>query len=268
MTHETTAQRPDAFDVFVAFEPMSQKAINWAYACFCWLFLRMAGALAYKLKLGYAKQYPPTTFINALVVHSPLITDLILLVLIFAFATGFRTLRVNRTLRWYGDSPITLNLFGRTLKPRLVTQVVFFLLIGVALCLLLRTLATIIGGPTTSYEEEYTNAPMAFRAFMLTAVAFAPLVEELIYRGVLFIQAYGPVRTLVSVFISTALFTYVHLDQYSSKAGEIHWGAITFVCALGLSCGITRAVTNRVWPAFVIHTSVNACAASAAFLAS
>ena len=93
----------------------------------------------------------------------------------------------------------------------------------------------------------------------MTAVVCAPLVEELLFRGVLFIQAYGPLRNLAATIISASLFALVHVEQYSSKAGEINWAAMSSIIALGVTCCLCRSLSGRVWPAFVVHTAYNLC---------
>jgi membrane protease YdiL (CAAX protease family) len=212
-------------------------------------------------KEPYLERYPPTTLANALILHTPLIRDLVCLAAILLFATGFRIVRINRTLNWVADEPISLKIRGRRIQPSLVTLITSFAFAGFSLYLLQLYLVAEIGGPVTRLEEKHAIAPLIAQAFALTAVFTAPLVEELQYRGVFFIQAYGAARKLAATVISVSIFAIIHLDQYSSEAGQIHWGAMTSILSLGLFCCLCRAATDRVWPAFVVHTAYNVCVA-------
>jgi membrane protease YdiL (CAAX protease family) len=257
MQQSTNPSSTDKFDAFIVFDPTTERAINWVYSFSFWFLLLMLGLLCYEVKAPHLKTYPATTWQNALILHTPLITDFIWLLAILVFATGFKTLRINKALKWYGDAPITLTLRGRTIQPSKLTLAACYFFVGFTLYVLQRHLVATIGGPITRQQETTEVAPLIAPAFAISAVFCAPLVEELLYRGVLFVQAYGPMRNIAAVFISTSLFTWVHVDQYSSRLGEIHYGAITSVLALGLVCSVVRAATGRVWPAFIVHTSYN-----------
>jgi membrane protease YdiL (CAAX protease family) len=256
MAQAVNSHPVDNFNAFFSFDPGSQKAMNWAYAFFFWLFLAGAGGGCYNTLKPYTKSYPPVTWPNALLIHTPLISNAVFLVAIILFATGLRTLNINRALRW-GGGQLALRLRGRELRLSLVTWATLYAFAGFLLYLLQQYLSSHIGGPATRFDEEFSDAPLKLKAFALTAVFCAPLVEELLFRGVLFIQAYGTVRKLAATTISTALFALVHVEQYSSPAGEINWGAMSSIIALGLLCCLCRSVTGRVWPAFVVHTVYN-----------
>lgn len=247
----------DKFAEFIAFDPSSQRAVNWVHSFLLWLFAIWAGGICYVVRAPHMATHTPTDLVDAVVYHTPLITDLIWLAAILAFATGFRTLRVNRALRWSGAAPISFRLLGRQFRPHLVTQIAFFAAAGFCLLVLQRYLVAALGGPVTRQHEAHAASPVLLQAFALSAVFIAPLAEELLYRGVLFIQAYGVARKAAATVISSSLFALVHIEQYSSRAGEIHYGAISSIFALGLACCLSRAATDRVWPAFVIHTAYN-----------
>lgn len=257
---------PSKSDEFFAFDPSSQRAVNWAYSLLLWWFTICAGMICYEVRVPHLASHTPTDLLDAIAYHTPLVTNLVWLALILVFATGFRTLRVNKALRWSGAAPISFQLLGRRFRPHLITQIIIFAAAGFCLLVLQRYLVAALGGPVTRQQEAHAASPVLLHAFALTAVFIAPLAEELLYRGVLFVQAYGAARKAAATVISSALFTSVHFEQYSSKAGEIHYGAISSMLALGLACCLSRAATDRVWPAFVIHTAYNLSVALAYYL--
>ena len=84
------------------------------------------------------------------------------------------------------------------------------------------------------------------------AVLTAPLVEELVYRGVLFAGIERKYGSTTGVVIVTILFALVHVPQY--------WGSVAAISAiLTLSLALTtlRAITRRVLPCIAIHLVYN-----------
>jgi membrane protease YdiL (CAAX protease family) len=78
------------------------------------------------------------------------------------------------------------------------------------------------------------------------------IVEELVFRGVMFTglrKKFGPV---VVILITSALFGIIHL-QYD-------WFGIVAVSLLGVALGVTREFTGSVIPCMIIHALNNAYA--------
>lgn len=132
--------------------------------------------------------------------------------------------------------------------------------VGTLLCFLFAALLLVIGwGITTVLGGSKTQLDLIVESSMaarfitaLAAVATAPLVEELIYRGVLYsaIERAAGVGTAVAVV--TLLFAGVHVFQYSNNLGVI--GVITM---LSLALTIIRAYTGSVLPPFIVHLVFN-----------
>lgn len=86
----------------------------------------------------------------------------------------------------------------------------------------------------------------------LLAVLTAPLIEELVYRGVV----YGAIARLAgkatAIVLVALLFALVHVPQY--------WGsvaAITVISSLSLVLTLLRAWTNRLLPCVATHLVYN-----------
>jgi hypothetical protein len=126
--------------------------------------------------------------------------------------------------------------------------------IGVALVLLAVAAAVtyFIGGPKTELEEMINSS---YRTRVLTAVLAAttgPLIEEVIYRGVLFAALRRFIGVIATVLIVSILFAGVHVFQYWSNV----W-VIAVISLLSLTLTLVRAYSGSLLPPFVIHFVFN-----------
>lgn len=89
-----------------------------------------------------------------------------------------------------------------------------------------------------------------FVAFMATFTA--PLVEEVIYRGILYSAIQRSLGIGWAVFIVTALFAGVHFWQYWGSPGTI-----ILIILLSLILTLIRVRTNNLLPCIILHTIFN-----------
>ncbi len=117
--------------------------------------------------------------------------------------------------------------------------------------------ANVVGSYFPEQENDLTRILKSSRtavfivAFMATFTA--PLVEEVIYRGVLysaFQRSFGVAAAVVAV---TAMFTLVHVPQY---LGSI--STILLLALLSLILTLIRARTSNLLPCIILHTIFNA----------
>ena len=151
--------------------------------------------------------------------------------------------------------------------------------VGLAILLFLAAWLILVkfGGQETVLERilESSRAAALITAFL--AFATAPLVEEVIYRGLLYsafqqamtklvlliavkglamsparvdkLKVIGPVFAVIAV---ASMFAGLHVAQYWPNAG-----AISAITMLSVALTIVRARTGRLLPCFVIHTVFN-----------
>lgn len=81
-------------------------------------------------------------------------------------------------------------------------------------------------------------------------VLIAPLVEELVFRGMILRSLLGRLSPWLAVLISTAMFAVLH--------GHLVHGSITAV--LGLVCAMASLWRGHVWIAVAIHAAYNTTA--------
>ncbi len=87
-------------------------------------------------------------------------------------------------------------------------------------------------------------------AFMATFTA--PIVEEVVYRGIMYSAFQRSVGVIGSIIIVTALFALVHVPQYYPS-----YSTIILICLLSLILTLIRVKTNNLLPCIVLHTIFN-----------
>ncbi len=87
-------------------------------------------------------------------------------------------------------------------------------------------------------------------AFLATFTA--PLVEEVVYRGVLYSAFQRNIGIPAAVLITTFLFAIVHVPQYWGSPGTIF-----LICLLSLALTLIRVRTKNLLPCIALHTVFN-----------
>ena len=87
-------------------------------------------------------------------------------------------------------------------------------------------------------------------AFLATFTA--PLVEEVVYRGILYSAIQRSIGVKGAIAIVTALFALVHVPQYWGSPGTI-----LLICLLSLVLTLVRVRTGNLLPCIVLHTIFN-----------
>ena len=125
--------------------------------------------------------------------------------------------------------------------------------LGIVLCGVGWGLAWLLGAEKPTQLDQIINSSLAARyALAVLAVFTAPLVEELVYRGVLYSALHRLVGSLPAVIIVLGVFTLIHVPQYWPNVGVI--AAVGF---LSVSLTVIRAYTGRLLPCVVIHFVFN-----------
>jgi hypothetical protein len=126
--------------------------------------------------------------------------------------------------------------------------------VGIAVSLLAVGVAVtyFFGGPKTELEEMINSS---FRTRVVTAILAAttgPLVEEVIYRGVIYSALQRLIGVVWTVLVVSMLFAGVHVYQYRSNI----W-VIAVICLLSVTLTLVRAYSGRLLPPFIIHFVFN-----------
>jgi CAAX protease family protein len=103
------------------------------------------------------------------------------------------------------------------------------------------------------FEELLKSSATVRITTVLLAIIGAPLVEEVVYRGVLFSGLRKRLSSTATVLAVTLIFVAVHVPQYIGA-----WRTIAGLTLLSLALTIARARTSSVLPSFLIHLVNNA----------
>jgi membrane protease YdiL (CAAX protease family) len=129
-------------------------------------------------------------------------------------------------------------------------------LISVVLAIVLYGLAFLI---TLYYGERKTDLDLLIESsnytrFATAFVAFftAPLAEELIYRGVLYKALEKAAGVAIAIVVVSLLFAGVHVFQYRNNVA-----VIAVITLLSITLTVSRAVSGKMLPAFIIHLVFN-----------
>jgi len=162
---------------------------------------------------------------------------LLTLLLAWAIASRFGKLKATRTLGLSWPS---------TFGP--------YKSIGLAIILFLAAMMIIykFGGQDTEIERILRSSRAAAIVTAFVAAATAPLVEEIVYRGILYSALRRVVGALAAVLIVSSMFAGLHVLQYWPN-----FGAISAISLLSLTLTVIRARTGRLLPCYVIHLVFN-----------
>jgi CAAX protease family protein len=113
-------------------------------------------------------------------------------------------------------------------------------------------LTYMLDGPETQLDLLIKSSYAARLVTAFLAVTTGPLVEELIYRGVLFSAFQRVMGVVWAVVVVSVMFVAVHVYQYYNNLG-----VIAVIAMLSISLTLVRAYTGSLLPCFVMHVVFN-----------
>ena len=185
--------------------------------------------------LGEFLQKDATAILLQIVAIIP--AHIITLLLAWAIVTKLNRYSFTETLGWESG--------GMRWRDYLAILVIFF------------AFAAIVGSYFPEQENEMLRILRSSRsavflvAFMATFTA--PVVEEVIYRGLLYSAFQRVIGVVPSVIAVTLLFALVHVPQYYPS-----FSSIFLLLLLSLLLTVVRARSGNLWPCIVLHTVFNA----------
>lgn len=129
----------------------------------------------------------------------------------------------------------------------LFSAVLAFLLLGVGL-----VVTYFLGGQKTDLDKLIESSYQARIATACLAFLTAPLVEEVIYRGLVYPAAAKLVGMGAAIAIVSIMFAGVHVFQYRENIG-----VIVVISILSIALTTIRALSDSLLPPFLIHLFFN-----------
>lgn len=130
-----------------------------------------------------------------------------------------------------------------------IVIVIFFLLLAFAL-------TKIFGQSDNDFQKMMNSSRFVVFPVAFMAVFTAPIVEEVIYRGILYSALQRKVGVWFAVIIVTLLFGLVHVPQYSKNFSP-DFSALIPLFLLSLTLTLIRVRTKNLLPCIVLHTMFN-----------
>jgi membrane protease YdiL (CAAX protease family) len=162
---------------------------------------------------------------------------LLTLALVWFVVTGKGRRPFWRTLGWK---------FNHWIEPY-VWILVAILLLGFGY-----VLTKYYGGEPTDIDQIINNSAASRLVIAFLATATAPLVEEVVYRGILYPALQRAIGVAWAIAGVAILFTSVHYIQYQNNLG-----VLAAIGVLSLALTLVRAYTGRLLPCFIIHLVFN-----------
>ena len=139
--------------------------------------------------------------------------------------------------------------------PRMASPMVSTLaciLIAGSLFVMGALVTSVFGGSKTDLDLLVESSLPARFATAFVAVFTAPLIEEMIYRGVVYSAVEQALGRAVAIGAVSLLFAGVHVFQYKNNVA-----VIVVITMLSFTLTFVRAYTGKLLPSFVIHLVFN-----------
>lgn len=113
-------------------------------------------------------------------------------------------------------------------------------------------LTNLLGTQENEMSKILESSRLAVYLVAFVATVSAPIVEEVVYRGVLYSAFQRTFNVPAAVIFVTFIFAAVHFRQYYPD-----YATLISICLLSLVITLIRAKTDNLWPCIVFHTVFN-----------
>jgi uncharacterized protein len=137
-----------------------------------------------------------------------------------------------------------------------------YALLGVLLSIGLQALAHFLPIPKKLPMDQFFQTTREAYLLSIFGVTFAPLLEELFFRGFLYPVLARRLGTAVGIFLTALGFAAIHGAQLMYS-----WGPVLIIFIVGLVLTTVRAITKSVAAGLLIHMSYNGAISLLMFVA-
>jgi hypothetical protein len=125
---------------------------------------------------------------------------------------------------------------------------------GIVLAIGISIIAQLIHTPQVDTAfDELIKTPLSMALLAITAVFFAPLFEEMMFRGFLQPLLSRTLGVAAGIALTAILFGGLHASEYQGA-----WQYVAAITLVGIALGIVRAKTKSIIPGTVMHGCFNA----------
>jgi membrane protease YdiL (CAAX protease family) len=142
------------------------------------------------------------------------------------------------------------------------SQPAVYVLVGFGLSVALQLLASRLPIPKNLPIDTFFRTPAEAWALTIFGITFAPLLEELYFRGFLFPVLKRGIGLPAAVLITAIAFALLHGSQLMFS-----WGPVLVIFLVGMVLTMVRAKTNSVSAGLLIHVVYNGTLSALMFVA-
>jgi membrane protease YdiL (CAAX protease family) len=142
--------------------------------------------------------------------------------------------------------------FGEAIRWNWPTHWGFYLAEGVVLSIALQFIAHFLPIPKNLPMDEFLQTQRQAYMLSIFGVTFAPLLEELFFRGFLYPVLARRLGMSMAVLLTALAFASIHGAQLMYS-----WGPVLVIFMVGMVLTITRAITKSVAAGLLIHVAYN-----------
>lgn len=201
---------------------------------FPYLFSQMGGAFDQSRVADLATKDPTAVWIQ---VAAVLPVHLLTLLISWYVVTNFRKFPFLETLGWQSGN----------------TRWWHYAVILIGFFAIMVTVGMLVPEQDNDLLRMLKSSKWALYTVAILAVFTAPLVEEVIYRGILYSAFQRSVGTVAAVALVTFLFALVHVPQYWPS-----YSTIFLLTLLSLILTLLRVYSGNLLPCIILHTLFNA----------
>ncbi len=189
---------------------------------------------------GVQALYPEFGLEDITAAHSVILqafVDLILVAFIFFLVRKVHGFSFREEMGW---------------SPEVAYRTIPLVLVGAGLAVSVMIVAALFPPSEPPPIESMLSTPGAIWTFALFGIAFAPILEELIFRGFLFRvfdQLAGP---SVAVSMTAVLFASLHIPQLWGS-----WTGILLILGVGYVLSALRRHSRSIIPPIIVHVAYN-----------
>ncbi|MCU1286558.1 MAG: Abortive infection protein [Acidobacteriales bacterium] len=229
-------------------EPQPNAEPGWGILDILAILLIGYCALVVSAKAGFAMAHSLPRFAGLSidkVASSPLFVvpvQLIAYLIAFVFARMLITVRAQQdfweAVKWKFPS---------------VSAVGTYVLVGFVMAIVAQIAGHFLPIPKSLPFDRYFQEPVFIYLMMAFGVLVAPLVEELLFRGLLYPVAVRWLGGLSGTVLTALLFALVHQSQLAHS-----WAPLLVIFGVGLVLTSVRARADSLAASWIVHVSYNA----------
>lgn len=202
-------------------------------------YLASNGILSQRDQLeAFVKSDPTAVFLQILAIIP---AHLLTIALAWLVVTGNRKYSFREMLGWQWG--------GFRVYHAVIVSILFY---AIAL-----GAVAIFGDVENEFEIMLKSSKYVVYLVAFFAVFTAPIVEEVVYRGLLYSAFQRTMGKVLAVILVTFLFAVIHAPQYSMGLTP-DYAVMSVLLLLSLTLTLIRVKTDNLLPCIVLHTVFNA----------